>query len=75
MNKGEHKFSYFVVFFLGQLTFAGFEPLFMFHHAQVDKIAAVFLQKMHEDGKFTWTPQTVLESFEPISDFRLILIK
>nr|XP_039264134.1 uncharacterized protein LOC120339955 [Styela clava] len=54
---------------LASLRFAGFDPLFMMHHTQVDRLWAISQQKLKESGTVTWTTQTALEAMEEQGDF------
>lgn len=56
-------------YILAVLNFAGFDPMFMFHHSQVDRLWAVMQKKVDENGTTAWTPQSALEALEPASDF------
>lgn len=54
---------------LGVLNFAAFDPIFMLHHSQTDRLWAVAQLEMANAKSTTWTPQTALEALEEAGDF------
>lgn len=51
------------------ITYAGFDPLFMLHHMQIDRLWAVAQRKIEDTATTTWTTQTALEVLEESADF------
>lgn len=50
-----------------RLNFAGFDPIFMFHHSQVDRQWAIAQKILAENT--TWSIQTALEILEEDANF------
>lgn len=55
--------------YTGSIFFAAFDPIFMFHHTQIDRLWAVFQKKLEEEGSTAWTLDTAIETGEKRSDF------
>ncbi|XP_039263357.2 uncharacterized protein LOC120339325 [Styela clava] len=66
---GQGRFTQKCALSFASLDFSGFDPLFMLHHCNIDRLWAVAQKTMEDDGKTTWTLQSTLEAFEDASIF------
>ncbi|XP_039268946.2 uncharacterized protein LOC120343960 [Styela clava] len=51
------------------LTYAAFDPVFFFHHTNIDRLFSVFQDWMSRNNELAWTRQSVLEPQENIFHF------
>lgn len=54
---------------LGVLSTSAFDPIFLAHHSQVDRMWAMQQAALAKTTNVTWTKQTVMEAFEDPGDF------